>query len=143
MKPMSRLFLGLGVFLLASAVAYGFHSHEGEGDVLMFVAAGCAALFGGFLVREFRAASSEPAQDGDPAADDGEPHVGPTIWPVFLAVAMSGLVIGAIGRPWVLIVGGVLVFAACMGWILDVRRQWDHHFGHSADGAQHHGHRVG
>lgn len=142
MKIMSRLFLGLGLFLLAAALSYGIYSHESEGDVLMFVAAGCAALFGGFLALGLRAAGTEPVENQGAAAEDGEPHVGPTIWPVFLAVAMAGLVVGAIASPWVLVLGGVLLFAAGVGWILDIRRQWEHHFQHPVDeppaGGQHH-----
>lgn len=142
MKVLSRLFLGLGLFLLVTAVPYGLHSREGVGGVLMLTAAGCAVFVGSFLVHGLRAGGTQSVESGALSADDGEPHVGPTIWPVFLAVAIAGLVVGAIASPWVLVLGGVLLFAAGVGWILDVSRQWEHHFRHPvgepSQGGQHH-----
>lgn len=62
--------------------------------------------------------------------DEGEPHVGPTIWPLVFALSMVPMVVGAVGSRWVLVVGAIVFVGAGAGWLLDVQRQWQHHYSH-------------
>ncbi|HEY7174714.1 MAG TPA: cytochrome c oxidase subunit 4 [Micromonosporaceae bacterium] len=124
-----RLFLGLGVFLVVATIAYALHAHEYEGLVLSSTVAAGALLIGAYgvaLVRRTRTELARAATDAEPAGA-GEPHVGPTIWPLAFAVAAIGLVIGAVANPWALVPGGVVFIAASVGWVRDVHHQWREH----------------
>jgi hypothetical protein len=140
-KLMGRIFLTLGVFLVFSGVAYGVHSRDYQGLALMLTTAGGALLIGGYLAQALqRGTAAVSAQ----VEGEGEPHVGPTIWPLVFALSMVPLVVGALGSRWVLVVGAVVFVIAGVGWLLDVQRQWQDHYrggaGHPASGANGTGH---
>lgn len=131
MRWLAWVFTGLGIFLVAGAIAYGLHSGEYEGDTLMATAAGCGLLVGGYLAHTLWRASTAGPADADDARTttaESEPHVGPTVWPLVLSLSMIGLIVGAIGSHWILIVGAVVLIAGLVGWGLDVHTQWKHHF---------------
>lgn len=133
MNPLSRLFVALGVFLIVVGGIYGVFAREYEGLTLSITVAGGALLIGGYgmtAVRRARAAAAGPA-----ASD--EPHVGPTIWPLVFAISTIGLVIGAVSNRWALLPGTVFLVAACIGWVLDVHRQWHRHVAGHSGGAGH------
>lgn len=136
MKLLSRIFLWLGVFLVAAGISYGLHSGDYDGVTLMVTTAGCALLVGSTMVRSLRSTSVVAAADDHelPVAH-AEPHVGPTIWPLVLSISMIGLVVGALTSPWVLLAGGVVLVVAGVGWLLDVHHQWLHHYRPSMDTA--------
>jgi hypothetical protein len=131
MKLLGRIFLVLGVFLVVSGIVYGIHSHDYQGLTLMLTTAGGALLFGGFLAQALQHGQATPAT-GSVHVEEGEPHVGPTIWPLVFALSMVPLVVGALGSRWVLVVGGVVFVVAGVGWLLDVQRQWQHHYSHGS-----------
>jgi hypothetical protein len=136
MQLMSRTFLAVGAFLIATGVAYGVHSQDYEGLTLMLTTAGGALLIGGYLAQALQRATAT-AERG-PVLPEGEPHVGPTLWPLVFALSMVPLVVGALGSRWVLMVGAVAAVVAGVGWVLDVQRQWQVHYrdhAHSAHGA--------
>ncbi|HET9840889.1 MAG TPA: cytochrome c oxidase subunit 4 [Nocardioides sp.] len=128
MKLLGRIFLAFGAFLVVAGVLYGLHSREYQGLTLMLTTAGGAFLFGGYLTQALQRATAIQAAEAAPAAE-GEPHVGPTIWPLVFALSMVPLVVGALGSRWVLAVGGVVFVVAGVGWLLDVQRQWQAHYG--------------
>jgi hypothetical protein len=131
----SRIFAGLGAFLIVTGVIYGSAVSEYEGFTLMIIVGGGALLIGVYLisaVQRARAVLARPETAVGAAAEEGEPHVAPTIWPLVFALSSIGLVVGAVAARWVLVVGGVLLVVAGFGWILDVRRQWRHHAGAAA-----------
>jgi hypothetical protein len=145
MTLFSRIGMGLGAFLIVMGIVYGLAAREYEGFTLMLTVAGGALLVGTYLTRAVqraRAALAAQVAGGGPGAGETEPHVAPTIWPLVFALSMIGLVIGAVGYPWALAGGGVLLVAALVGWSLDVRRQWRHHdhavAAGAADGGAHH-----
>ncbi|HEY5989762.1 MAG TPA: cytochrome c oxidase subunit 4 [Streptosporangiaceae bacterium] len=135
MTLFSRIAMSLGTFLILTGVVYGLVAGEYEGLTEMLTVAGGALLVGVYLTRAVQRAratlaaqaAAGEAGDAGPGAGDTEPHVAPTIWPLVFAVSMIGLVLGAVGFPWALAIGGVLLAAALVGWSLDVRRQWHHH----------------
>jgi hypothetical protein len=137
-KLLGRIFLVLGAFLVVSGVVYGIHSSDYQGLTLMLTTAGGALVFGGYLAQALQRATSRSV-DGQLPVEEGEPHVGPTIWPLVFALAMVPLVIGALGSPWVLAIGGVVFVTAGVGWLVDVQRQWQAHYGgepgHAVHGA--------
>lgn len=136
MRLLGRIFLGLGVFLVVAGVAYGLHSREYQGLTLILTTAGGALLFGGYLAQALQRATA-PQPVGHVPAEEGEPHVGPTIWPLVFALSMVPLVVGALGSRWVLVVGGVVFVVAGVGWLLDVQRQWQVHYGRDPEHAAH------
>lgn len=127
MKLLGRIFLAFGVFLVVAGVGYGIHSRDYQGLTLILTTAGGAFLFGGYLSQALQRATAIQSADQTTAAE-GEPHVGPTIWPLVFALSMVPLVVGALGSRWVLVVGGVVFLVAGVGWLLDVQRQWQAHF---------------
>lgn len=140
---MGRIFLALGVFLVVAGIAYGIHSKDYQGLTLILTTAGGAFVFGGYLAQALQRATAIESTAGS-STHDGEPHVGPTIWPLVFALSMVPLVVGALGSRWVLVVGGVVFVVAGIGWLLDVQRQWRAHYagdmGHPAHGADPPGH---
>lgn len=124
----SRIAIAFGAFLVVAAVIYGVAGYEWEGVTLLLLVAGGALLIGGYLVSAVRRARAALAAPGGPrpAVPESEPHVGPTIWPLVAALSTIGLIVGAVGARWALVGGGALFIAAGIGWILDVRHQWQH-----------------
>lgn len=134
MRLLSWVFLHLGVFLVAAGVAYGLHSGDYDGLILLLITAGCALLVGAYMIKSLRDSSLvAAAYDETGAVPHGEPHVGPTIWPLVLSLSFVGLVLGALTSPWVLVAGGVVLVVSGTGWLLDVHRQWLHHYRPPAD----------
>ena len=119
MSLLARIFAGLGAFLIVADIAYALASRESEGVTLIITVAAGALIVGGYLLRGVRRGRSAPAE---PAED--EPHIGPTLWPLVVAVSTIGLVVGAVVNRWALLAGVVLLVAALGGWVVDVRRQW-------------------
>ena len=129
MKLFSRIFTGLGAFLIVMGIVYALVTKEYEGGTEMLTVAGGGLLIGVYLTRAVqraRAAVAAQAAGAAPAGDD-EPHVPPTIWPLVFAVSTIGIVLGAVGPRWVLAAGAVVLVVSLVGWSLDVRRQWRHH----------------
>ena len=126
MQLMARLFLALGVFLVVTGAIYGVRGYDYEGLTLMLTTAGGALLVGGYLAQALQRATAAAARG--PVRLEGEPHVGPTIWPLVFALALVPLIVGALGSRWLLAVGTVAVVVAGAGWALDVQRQWQAHF---------------
>jgi hypothetical protein len=115
MKPLSRICLGLAIFLAVTGTVYGLTSHEPAGTMLL----GVAALTFLFLFLVLRSASSRASEEEQ--AED-ELQIGPTIWPLGFALSGAVIAIGVIVAPWVVVVG-VLGFAICAwGWLREVTR---------------------
>ncbi|HEY1318684.1 MAG TPA: cytochrome c oxidase subunit 4 [Streptosporangiaceae bacterium] len=137
MTLFSRIFLGLGSFLIVMGIIYGLLSKEYEGLTEMLTVAGGALVVGGYLARVVQRARAAVASQaaGVGSASDDEPHVPPTIWPLVFALSTIGIVLGSLGPRWVLVVGAVVLVISLVGWSLDVRQQWRHH-DHAAAGVE-------
>jgi hypothetical protein len=129
MTLLSRIFTGLGAFLIAVGIIYGLVAGEYEGATEMLTVAGGGLLIGVYLVRAVQRARATVAAQaaGAGPAGDSEPHVPPTIWPLVFALSTIGIVLGSVGPRWVLAAGAVVLVVSLVGWSLDVRRQWRHH----------------
>jgi len=144
MTLFSRIFTGLGAFLIVVGVVYGLVACEDAATTEMLTVAGGGLLIGVYLsraVQRARAAVAAEAAGAGPGAGDTEPHVPPTIWPLVFALSMIGIVIGSVGPRWALAAGGVVLVASLVGWSLDVRRQWRHHDHTTGAGARGGAHR--
>ncbi len=141
MTLFSRIFTGLGAFLIVMGIVYGLVTGEYEGTTEMLTVAGGGLLIGVYLARTVqraRAAVAAEAAGGGPVGDS-EPHVPPTIWPLVFALSTIGIVLGSVGPRWVLAAGAVVLVVSLVGWSLDVRRQWRHHDHAAGVGAAAHG----
>jgi hypothetical protein len=129
MTLFSRIFMGLGAFLIVMGIIYGLIAGEYEGLTEMLTVAGGALVVGGYLARVVQRARAAVAAQaaGAGSASDDEPHVPPTIWPLVFALSMIGVVIGSVGPRWILVAGAVVLVVSLVGWSLDVRQQWRHH----------------
>jgi hypothetical protein len=115
MKPLSRICLGLAIFLAVTGTVYGLTSHEPAGTMLLAV----AAITFGFLALVLRSAARRAPEE---ESAEEELHIGPTIWPLGFALSGAVIAIGVIVAPWIVVVG-VLGFAVCAwGWLREVTR---------------------
>jgi len=132
-RVFARIGFLFGLFFLIDGLVYAFTNKEFEGTPLLFMTAGGFTLLAVWALRTFRRTAR---QEGAGADDPGEPHVGPTIWPLVLALSAIVLVLGVLAAKWLYAVGGVLFVVALGGWFSDVRRQWSHHgaMGHADHG---------
>ncbi len=140
MTLFSRITMGLGSFLIVMGIVYALVTGEYEGTIEMLTVAGGALLVGAYLTRavqQARATVAARAAGAGGDAEDTEPHVAPTIWPLVFALSMIGVVLGAVGPRWALAVGAALLVVSLAGWSLDVRRQWRHHDHAAGNGAAH------
>jgi Cytochrome c oxidase subunit IV len=113
---------------------YAFTNKEFEGTPLLFMTAGRFILLALWALRTFRRTAREERAE---AGGAGEPHVGPTIWPLALALSAIGLVLSVLVATWLYAIGGVLLVLALWGWFSDVKRQWRHHGGGAGAALEH------
>jgi hypothetical protein len=135
MKPVSRILVGLSLFLAVDSAVYLITAHEFTGGPLIAATAISFSYLGWVLWRTTRRAQREIANEAHPAevgAVELE-HVGPTIWPVGFAVAAVVLAVGLAVLPLLLIPGGIVFVASTVGWATDVRSQHAHHDAHGPE----------
>jgi hypothetical protein len=120
------IFAGTGAFLLAAGLVYWFTSYEDAGTVMLLLAAGLAAIAGGWLWVQDRklaraAAGVGAAHGTDEAEEQYLPHE--SVWPFAIGsaafLALSGLVIST----WVLIPGVFLLAIGIVGFAAQSRRR--------------------
>lgn len=125
MKMTGRTAFGGALFLVVAGFCYALTGTFSAGFPLLMVAAVGVALLGSHVALAVRRAEQEVAA-GDESADEIEPHVGPTIWPLGYALSAVGLVLGFLVYTPLYILGGLLFLAATAGWFAAVRHQWRH-----------------
>jgi hypothetical protein len=114
-STLSRICLGLAIFLAVAGAIYGFTSHEPAGTTQLLVA---AATFCFLSIITRAAARREPTE----AVEEAEAVVAPTIWPLMFSVTAVVIAVGLIVSPWILIVGGIGFAVSAAGWLRDVAR---------------------
>jgi len=128
MRTFARIGLILAVLFVIDSFVYLALQKDKQGFVLiLFVGLGFGymALYSWTSVR--KAKRQAAAEEGL-----GEPHVGPTIWPLVFAVSAVIITIGILVSPIILVLGGIVFVAAAVGWITAARKQWQHVEGHDA-----------
>ena len=116
MSTLSRICLGLAVFLVVTGGVYGLTSHEHAGTTELLVSA-VTFCFLGVLLRLLGAHEAE----GE-AVEEAEIQVTPTIWPFGFAISGVILVVGLIVSQWIVILGGLAAAISAAGWLRDVAR---------------------
>jgi len=116
MSTLSRVCLGLAVFLVVTGGVYGLTSHEHAGTTELLVSA-VTFCFLGVLLRLLGAHEAE----GE-AVEEAEIQVTPTIWPFGFAISGVILVVGLIVSQWIVILGGLAAAVSATGWLRDVAR---------------------
>ena len=116
MSTLSRICLGLAVFLVVTGGVYGLTSHEHAGTTELLVSAVTFCFLGVIL----RLVAPHEAE-GQPQ-EEAEIQVAPTIWPFAFAIAGVILVVGLIVSQWIVIAGGVAAAISAAGWLRDVAR---------------------
>jgi len=124
MRMFGRIGLVFGLFFVIVGAIYGITNKEYEGFPLLLMTAGGFTLLAVWALWMFRRARREADAGGEEA---GEPHVGPTIWPLVLSLSAIAFVLGLLAATWLFAIAGVLFVLAVGGWISDVRRQWRPH----------------
>ena len=135
MKLVSRILVGLAIFLAVDSAVYLITAHEYTGGPLIAATAISFVYLGWVLRGTTRRAQREIDKEAHPAevgAVELE-HVGPTIWPVGFAVAAVVLAVGLAVQPLLLIPGGIVFVASAVGWTMDVRGQHAHHDGRGSE----------
>jgi hypothetical protein len=127
MSTFSRIGLIIGVLFVIDSFVYLALQNDKQGFVLILFAGVGFAYFGLYTLLSVRKAKREVAAE----EGSGEPHVGPTIWPLVFAVSAVVMVVGILVTPVILVLGGILFVAAAVGWISAARKQW-HVDGHDA-----------
>lgn len=113
MRTESRLFMGVAVFFLVTAVGYGWRSQEPAGTAVLTVAFLMAALVAFFLNTQYRrrglrAQDRRDAEIIDSAGplDFFSPH---SPWPIVVALGSVLLALGIVYGLWLALLGmGVL-----------------------------------
>jgi hypothetical protein len=116
MTTLSRICLGLALFLVVTGGAYGLTSHEHAGTTELLVSA-VTFCFLGIILRfvASREAGGEPEEEA-------EIEVAPTIWPFAFAISGVILAVGLIVSQWIVILGGLVAALSAAGWLRDVAR---------------------
>jgi uncharacterized membrane protein len=116
MTTLSRICLGLALFLVVTGGVYGLTSHEHAGTTELLVSAVTFCFLGIILrVVASREAGGEPEEEA-------EIEVAPTIWPFAFAISGVILAVGLIVSQWIVILGGLVAALSAAGWLRDVAR---------------------
>jgi Cytochrome c oxidase subunit IV len=126
-----QLFLGVAVFIGVIDLVYWFVSYERAGTTMLTLAAGLAALFGGWLyVQDHRRPKpSESAPTScwpvPEAEHEGEEHYLPAMswWPLVIGVGLVLTLNGLILSWQFAVPGAVLMVLGIGGFVSDSRRR--------------------
>ena len=123
------MFIGLAVFILASAIVYGYWSKEPTGTTALFVAFGLALMIGFYLAFTARRADTgaQDRDDADVADDAGEiGFFSPHSWqPLALAGGAALSFLGIIFGWWLLFFSLPGVLIGVYGWVFEYYRGED------------------
>jgi hypothetical protein len=122
-KVQGKMFLGFAVFILASAVVYGFWSKEAAGTTALFMAFALCTMIGFYLAFTARRADTgaQDREDADVADDAGElGFFSPHSWqPLALAVGGSLAFLGIIFGWWLLFFSLPVILIGVWGWVFE------------------------
>lgn len=133
MKTEAGLFAGLMLFMLISAIGYGFWTHFGEwvGGIGLTLVAGLCGMISFYLWYTGKRVGTRPEDRHDAEVHEGSGEQGffsPwSWWPALLAVACGCGFLGLAVAWWIVFIGGALAAVALIGWVFEYSRG---HFSH-------------
>jgi hypothetical protein len=117
------MFLGFAVFILASAIVYGFWSKEPTGTTALVLAFALCTMIGFYLAFTARRADTgaQDRDDADVADDAGEiGFFSPHSWqPLALGVGGSLAFLGIIFGWWLLFFSLPVILIGVYGWVFE------------------------
>lgn len=126
MKIQGKMFLGLAVFILASAIVYGFWSKEPAGTTALFLAFALSLMIGFYLSFTARRADNgaQDREDADVADDAGEiGFFSPHSWqPLTLASGATLAFLGVIFGWWLMAFSAPVLLFGLWGWVFEYYR---------------------
>jgi hypothetical protein len=153
MRVVERLYILLGVFVLAAGAVYGVWGHEPAGTLYLVVLGVAFA----YLARESGEYGDEPADvedgledvdvghggggPGSPAVPEAQ-HVSfhasaPSITPFFFAIGAGLILTGLVFATWLVFLGGATVALVAVVWFVETGRR------RAAEEAAHAAHAAG
>jgi hypothetical protein len=125
-KIQGKMFLGLAVFLLATAIVYGAWSKEPVGTTGLFLAFGLSTMIGYYLAFTARRvdAGAQDNKEADVADDAGElGFFSPHSWqPLALASGGALAFLGVIFGWWLMIFSAPIIMFGLFGWVFEYYR---------------------
>jgi hypothetical protein len=131
-KIQGKMFLGLAVFLLATAIVYGAWSKEPVGTTGLFLAFGLSTMIGYYLAFTARRvdAGAQDNKEADVADDAGElGFFSPHSWqPLTLAIGGALAFLGIIFGWWLLYFASPVILIGIFGWVFEYYRGADQRY---------------
>lgn len=126
MRVQGKMFLGLAVFMLITAVVYGMWSKEPAGTTALFLAFALSTMIGFYLAFTARRADTgaQDREDAEVADDAGElGFFSPHSWqPLSLAAGAALAFMGIIFGWWLLFVSLPVILIGLYGWVFEYYR---------------------
>jgi uncharacterized membrane protein len=120
------MFIGLAIFILASAIVYGYWSKEPTGTTALFVAFGLALMIGFYLAFTARRADTGAQDNEDAEVSDDAGELGffsPHSWqPLMLGVGASLGFLGIIFGWWLMFFSLPVILFGVYGWVFEYYR---------------------
>ncbi|HWH35473.1 MAG TPA: cytochrome c oxidase subunit 4 [Acidimicrobiales bacterium] len=128
-RVQSRIFMGIGTFLVLAAIVYGVTAQERAGTTMLALAAAMAAMVGVYLGLHARhdpgrGEEEEPdeAAEGKPAQSEAYlPHA--SVWPFAMGMGMVVMANGLVLGGWALVPGALLTTFATVGYARQSRHR--------------------
>jgi phosphatidylglycerophosphate synthase len=119
MRTETKLFLGLGIFMLPLGIIYWFTSYEHAGSLLIVVVAIAFMFIGTYLGIQSRRLGGSRPEDYDATYEEGKGTVGAfpvgSIYPLLSAVAAMLIAYGAVFTSFLVYPGVLLIFLVVIG----------------------------
>ncbi|MBY8886248.1 cytochrome c oxidase subunit 4 [Streptomyces sp. PTM05] len=132
MKLQGKMFFGLAVFLLATAIVYGLWAKEPAGTTALFLTFGLSGMIGFYLSFTARRVDTgaQDREDADVADDAGElGFFSPHSWqPLMLASGGALAFLGIIFGWWLLYFASPVILVAIFGWVFEYYRGADQRY---------------
>jgi uncharacterized membrane protein YfcA len=133
MKSAGRIFMALAVMAVIAGVAYALIAKELAGAVMLSVFS--VALLYIATVLEHAGPYDKAEIDEEAEPELGPEHMlGPSWWPLIMAIGAAAVVIGIKFTTVLMGVGAGIFLGAAVGWFVQITRQHAEHGAHAGPG---------
>ncbi len=131
MKIEGFLFVFSALFFVVIDIIYWLWSHDPTGTTALALTVGLAGLIGFYLLFTGRRVDPRPEDNKEAEIADGAGELGffspHSWWPLFTALAAATATLGVVFGWWLLLIGGLAVVLAAIGFVFEYYRG---HFSH-------------